>query len=114
MSRSLKKGPYIDQKLLKKIANLRPGDKTIIKTWSRASTITPEMVGFTFGVHNGREHIPVFITEDMVGHRLGEFALTRKFVKHGGRMQREIEAQQAIAEAAAPAAASAPAAPEKK
>jgi len=114
MSRSLKKGPYIDQKLLKKIANLRPGDKTIIKTWSRASTITPEMVGFTFGVHNGREHIPVFVTEEMVGHRLGEFALTRKFVKHGGRMQREIEAQQAMAEAAAPAVPAAPAAPEKK
>lgn len=104
MSRSLKKGPYVDQRLLKKIANLRVGDKTIVKTWSRASVITPEMVGFTFGVHNGREHIPVFITEEMVGHRLGEFALTRKFVRHGGRMQREIEAQQAMAEAAAPAA----------
>ncbi len=115
MSRSLKKGPYIDPKLLKKIGNLRPGDKTIIKTWSRASTITPEMVGFTFGVHNGREHIPVFVTEEMVGHRLGEFALTRKFVKHGGRMQREIEQQQAMAEAATPAAPAAPApAPEKK
>jgi len=103
MSRSLKKGPYVDPKLLKKISNLRPGDKTIIKTWSRASTITPEMVGFTFGVHNGREHIPVFITEEMVGHRLGEFSPTRKFLRHGGRMQRELEAQQAVAEAAAPA-----------
>jgi len=115
MSRSLKKGPYVDAKLLKKIARLRPGDKAIIKTWARASTITPEMVGFTFGVHNGREHIPVFITEDMVGHRLGEFALTRKFVRHGGRMQREIEAAQQAAAAtpAAPAASASPTAEKK-
>ncbi len=97
MSRSLKKGPFVDPKLLKKIAGLRPGDKAIIKTWSRASMITPEMVGFTFGVHNGREHIPVFITEEMVGHRLGEFSPTRKFTRHGGRMQREIEQQKAAA-----------------
>ena len=110
MSRSLKKGPYVDAKLLKKITSLRPGDKTIIKTWARASTITPEMVGFTFGVHNGREHTPVFVTEEMVGHRLGEFSLTRKFVRHGGRMQREIEAAQQVAAAAAPASP----APEKK
>ncbi len=117
MSRSLKKGPYVDLKLLKKIANLRPGDKIIIKTWARASTITPEMVGFTFGVHNGREHTLVFVTEDMVGHRLGEFSLTRKFVRHGGRMQRELEAaaQQAQeTQAAAAAAPAKPAAPEKK
>ena len=91
MSRSLKKGPYVDPKLLKKISKLKPGDKTVIKTWSRDCTITPEMVGFTFGVHNGKEHIPVFITEEMVGHKLGEFAPTRKFIKHGGRMQREQE-----------------------
>ncbi len=91
MTRSLKKGPYIDEKLLKKIRQLKPGDKTIIKTWSRRSTITPEMVGFTFGVHNGKEHIPVFITEDMIGHKLGEFAPTRKFIKHGGKMQRELD-----------------------
>ncbi|MDD2753623.1 MAG: 30S ribosomal protein S19 [Candidatus Portnoybacteria bacterium] len=110
MSRSLKKGPFVDPRLLKKIANLKPGDKAIIKTWSRASSISPEMVGFTFGVHNGREHTPVFITEEMVGHKLGEFSLTRKFVKHGGRMQREIEQQKAMAAAAAPAAP----APEKK
>ncbi|KKS26253.1 MAG: Ribosomal protein S19 [Parcubacteria group bacterium GW2011_GWC2_42_6] len=102
MSRSLKKGPYVDQKLLKKISKVRAGDKTIIKTWARASTITPEMVGFTFGVHNGREHIPVFITEEMVGHRLGEFSLTRKFTRHGGRMQREIEAAATASQAAAP------------
>jgi len=112
MSRSLKKGPYVDPRLLKKIANLKPGDKVIIKTWLRACAIAPEMVGFTFGVHNGREHIPVFITEEMVGHKLGEFAQTRKFVKHGGRMQRELEQQKAMAAAAAPAVA-APAAEKK-
>lgn len=94
MSRSLKKGPYVDQKLLKKVGKLRVGDKTIIKTWSRACTIIPEMIGFTFGVHNGRVHVPVFVNEDMVGHKLGEFSLTRKFTRHGGRMQRELEAAQ--------------------
>lgn len=99
MSRSLKKGPYVDDRLLEKIAKLRSGDKTIIKTWARACTITPEMVGFTFGVHNGKEHIPVFVTEDMVGHKLGEFSPTRKFTRHGGRMQREqeISARQKVA-----------------
>lgn len=91
MARSLKKGPYVDEKLLKKLARLKQGDTTVVKTWSRASMITPEMVGFTIGVHNGREHVPVFISEEMVGHRLGEFAPTRKFVRHGGRMQREEE-----------------------
>ena len=88
MSRSSKKGPYVDQKLLKKIAGLKPGDKTIIKTWARASEISPEMVGFTLGVHNGKEFISVRITDEMVGHRLGEFSLTRKFVRHGGKMQK--------------------------
>lgn len=92
MSRSIKKGVYIDEKLMKKVGKLRVGDKTIIKTWARASTIVPEMVGFTFGVHNGKTHIPVFITEDMVGHKLGEFAPTRKFSRHGGKMQKEQEA----------------------
>jgi len=91
MARSLKKGPYVDEKLLKKIAKLRVGDKVIIKTWARASTVTPEMIGFTFGVHNGKEHIPVFISEDMVGHKLGEFSPTRKFVRHGGKMQQGLE-----------------------
>jgi len=91
MSRSLKKGPYIDEKLLKKVSKLKPGDKTIIKTWARSATITPEMVGFTFGVHNGKIHISVFISEDMVGHKLGEFAPTRKFVRHGGKIQKELE-----------------------
>ncbi len=97
MGRSSKKGPFVDPKLLKKISGLKPGSKTAIKTWSRASEISPEMVGFTFEVHNGKDFIPVSITEDMVGHRLGEFSPTRKFVKHGGRMQRELE--QKVAEA---------------
>ena len=95
MPRSLKKGPYVNEKLLKKIKGLKPDQKTIVKTWCRACTITPEMVGFTFGVHNGKEHIPVHVTEDMVGHKLGEFAPTTKFVRHGGKMQREIEASAA-------------------
>lgn len=99
MSRSLKKGPYIDQNLMKKLQKLKPGDKTVVKTWARASTITPEMVGFIIGVHNGKTHIPVLIVENMVGHRLGEFSLTRKFIRHGGRMQKEIETKQAEAEA---------------
>ncbi len=103
MARSLKKGPYIDERVMKKIKDLKPGAKTIIKTWSRACTINPEMVGFTFGVHNGKEHVPVFVTEDMVGHRLGEFAPTTKFGRHGGRMQREIEAGEATKEAIKPA-----------
>jgi small subunit ribosomal protein S19 len=91
MSRSLKKGPYVDERVLRKIENKRPGDKEVIKTWSRACTITPEMVGFTFGVHNGKDFTPVYVTEEMVGHRLGEFSLTRKFVRHGGRMQKDLE-----------------------
>ncbi|MCD6500527.1 30S ribosomal protein S19 [bacterium] len=94
MPRSLKKGPYLDEKLIKKISKLKKGDKTIIKTWRRAQTITPEMVGFTFGVHDGREHIPVQITEEMVGHKLGEFAPTTKFHRHGGKMQRELESKE--------------------
>ena len=89
MSRSLKKGPYVDEKLLKKIAKISRDDRQVINTWSRASMISPEMVGFRFGVHNGQKHIAVLIVEDMVGHRLGEFAPTRKFIKHGGRMARE-------------------------
>ena len=91
MSRSLKKGPYVDEKLLKKVKNLKPGDRTIIKTWSRACVIVPEMIGFTFGVHNGKEHIEVRVAEDMVGHKLGEFSPTTKFGRHGGKMQRELE-----------------------
>jgi small subunit ribosomal protein S19 len=86
MSRSLKKGPFTDEKLMKKVAKLSAGDKTVIKTWARASTITPEMVGYTFAVHNGRQHLPVFVSENMVGHKLGEFSPTRKFRGHGGKL----------------------------
>lgn len=85
MSRSLKKGPFVDVKLAKKVANLGADSRTIIKTWARASTITPEMVGRTIAVHNGRVHVPVLISENMVGHKLGEFSPTRKFRKHGGK-----------------------------
>ncbi len=93
MARSLKKGHFIDSKLLKKLSKLRSDNKTTVNTYSRDSIISPEMVGFTIGVHNGRNFIPVQISEEMVGHRLGEFAQTRKFIKHGGRMQRELESQ---------------------
>lgn len=86
MSRSLKKGPYMDEKLMKKVAKLAADDKTVIKTWARASTIAPEMLGYTFAVHNGRQHLPVFVTENMVGHKLGEFSPTRKFRSHGGKL----------------------------
>lgn len=113
MSRSLKKGPFTDPKLLKKLGKLKAGDRTVVKTWSRDSVVTPEMVGFTFGVHNGRAHLPVYVVENMVGHKLGEFAPTRKFVRHGGKIQKEAEA--AAAAAAKPAAApSAPAASSSK
>ncbi len=91
MARSLKKGPYIDPKLLKKIAQVKPGGKTVIKTWSRSSTIVPEMVGIIFGVHNGRKHIEFTVKEDMVGHKLGEFAPTRTFFRHGGKIQKELD-----------------------
>jgi small subunit ribosomal protein S19 len=89
MPRSLKKGPYVNERLLNKIKNLKPGDKTIIKTWDRACTITPEMVGFNIGVHDGRKHVQVYVVENMVGHKLGEFAPTRKFVSHGGKMAKQ-------------------------
>jgi len=89
MARSLKKGPYINQRLLKKVKDLKPGDKTVLKTWDRSCAVTPEMVGHTIGVHDGRKHVPVYVVENMVGHKLGEFAPTRKFVSHGGRMAKE-------------------------
>lgn len=89
MSRSLKKGHYINERLIKKIKDLKHGDKTVIKTWDRSCVVTPEMVGFIIGVHNGKTHIPIFITEDFVGHKLGEFSPTRKFIGHGGRMAKE-------------------------
>jgi len=116
MSRSIKKGPYVDERLLKKIQNSKPGTDQVIKTWSRSCTISPEMIGFTFAVHNGKNFIPVKISEDMVGHRLGEFSATTRFSKHGGKMQREMEAkvaqteQQKIAASAADSTAKAPAA----
>ena len=108
MSRSLKKGPYIDPKLLKKISKLKPNDPAVVKTWSRGSQIAPEMIGFTFGVHNGKDFVPVRITEEMIGHRLGEFSHTRKLIKHGGKMQREIEAKKKESEIASAQAAKAP------
>ena len=105
MTRSLAKGPYVDERLLKKIEGKKPLETGVIKTWSRSSQISPEMVGFTFGVHNGKDHIEVLVSEDMVGHRLGEFSLTRKFVKHGGKMQKEIEQKKKESEIAAAKAA---------
>lgn len=118
MARSVKKGPYTDFKLLKKLKKISVGSRTVIKTWSRRSTITPEMIGYTFGVHNGKDFLSVLVAEEMVGHHLGEFSLTRKFVKHGGKMQKELETQAKEAEKtkAASATASAPtsAAPAKK
>ena len=91
MARSLKKGPYVDERLIKKIKDKKPGDRTPIKTWSRACVISPEMIGFIFGVHNGKDFISVLVSEEMVGHRLGEFSPTKKFLRHGGKMQKEIE-----------------------
>lgn len=108
MSRSLKKGPFVDERLLQKVSKLKAGDARVIKTWRRAATITPEMVGFTFGVHNGREHIKVLVSEQMVGHRLGEFSPTRKFVRHGGRMAKQEEEAAASAAATPTPAAGAP------
>lgn len=101
MTRSSKKGPYVYDRLLKKIEGKKPAQTGIIKTWARDSQIAPEMVGFTFGVHNGKDHIEVLVTEDMVGHRLGEFSLTRKFNRHGGKMQKELEQKKKDAEIAA-------------
>ncbi|MFT5352688.1 MAG: small subunit ribosomal protein S19, partial [Candidatus Paceibacteria bacterium] len=91
MTRSLKKGPYVDIRLMGKIDGKKPADAGTVKTWARNSQIAPEMVGFTFGVHNGKVHTDVFVTEDMVGHRLGEFSPTKKFQRHGGKMQKELD-----------------------
>ncbi|KND48605.1 MAG: ribosomal protein S19 [Parcubacteria bacterium C7867-005] len=101
MTRSSKKGPYVDPRVLKKIEGKKPSTTGVIKTWARACQISPEMLGFTFGVHNGKDHIEVFVTEDMIGHRLGEFSLTRKFVKHGGKMQKDLEIKKKESEIAA-------------
>lgn len=105
MARSIKKGPYVDPKLQKKIEGKKPADTGTIKTWARRSQISPDMVGFTFGVHNGREHIEVFVSDEMVGHRLGEFSPTKKFHRHGGKMQKELEQRQKEAEIVAAKAA---------
>lgn len=91
MSRSLKKGPFLDPNILKKMSRVKDKNKETIKTWARACTISPKMIGYTFLVHNGKNFIEVNVSEDMVGHRLGEFSPTTKFIRHGGRMQREIE-----------------------
>ncbi|MEK7581775.1 MAG: 30S ribosomal protein S19 [Patescibacteria group bacterium] len=96
--RSLKKGPFVEERLLRKIEGKKPASVGVVKTWARRSDISPEMVGFTFGVHNGKSHIEVLVTEDMVGHKLGEFSPTRKFVRHGGKMQKEIDQQKKDAE----------------
>lgn len=114
MSRSLKKGPYVDGKLLGKILGKKPEQSGVIKTWSRRSQIAPEMVGFTFGVYNGKSHIDVFVTEEMVGHRLGEFSPTKKFTRHGGKMQKELEMKKKEAEVAAAVAAKGSPAPVAK
>ena len=97
----------MDAKLLKKIAGQKPSDSSVVKTWARRSQISPEMVGFTFGVHNGRSHVEVLVMEEMVGHRLGEFSPTRKFTKHGGKMQKELETKKKESEIAAAQAAKA-------
>lgn len=94
MSRSSKKGPFTDAKLLQKVKKANPGSRVTFKTWSRSSTITPEMVGFTFAVHNGKDFINVRVSEEMVGHKLGEFSTTRKFIRHGGKIQKAEEAAQ--------------------
>ncbi len=93
MARSLKKGAFTHPSILKKIDKLKQGDRTPIKTWSRNSTIIPQMVGFTFGIHTGRDFFNLLITEEHVGHKLGEFAATRKFIRHGGRMAKEEEGE---------------------
>ena len=117
MARSVKKGPFVDAHLMKKVrAMIESGEKRVVKTWSRRSTITPDMLGFTFAVHNGRKFIPVFITENAVGHKLGEFAPTRTFHGHSGDRKGKVEGAAPAAPAGAPRApggAAAPAAPRK-
>ncbi|HOU24330.1 MAG: 30S ribosomal protein S19 [Chloroflexi bacterium ADurb.Bin180] len=111
MSRSLKKGPFVEQKLLDKIEAMnRSGEKRVVKTWSRSSTIFPQMVGHTIAVHDGRRHVPIYVTENMVGHKLGEFAPTRYFRSHGSKIA-AAEAAAAASAAAAPAATTSTAAP---
>ncbi len=105
MTRSIKKGPYVDDRLLKKLEGKKPIETGVIKTWSRNAEISPDMVGFTFGVHNGRVHNNVLVTEEMVGHVLGEFSPTKKFLRHGGKMQKELDQNKREAEITAAKAA---------
>lgn len=98
MTRSAKKGPFVYDRLLKKIEGKRPHEVGVVKTWVRRAVIAPEMVGFTFGVYNGQKHLDVLVNEDMIGHRLGEFAPSKKFTRHGGKMQKELDAAKKQAE----------------
>ncbi len=107
MTRSLKKGPYVYERLLKKIEGKKPAEAGVIKTWARDSMISPEMVGFKFGVHNGKTHVEVLVSEEMVGHRFGEFSPTKKFTRHGGKIQKELDQKKREAEITAAKAAKA-------
>ena len=113
MTRSIKKGLNVDERLLSKIVGKNPLNTPMVKTWKRAAVISPEMLGFTFGVYNGKVHVEVLVTEDMVGHRLGEFSPTKKFIKHGGKMQKELEQKKREAEITAAKGATAAAADAK-
>ncbi len=101
MTRSVKKGPFVDNKVLKKVTGKKPEDAGVINIWARRSQISPEMIGFTFGVHNGKVHVDVLVTEDMVGHRFGEFAPSKKFLRHGGKLQKASDEAVKQAEIAA-------------
>ena len=107
MTRSIKKGLNVDERLLSKIVGKNPLETPMVKTWKRACVISPEMLGFTFGVYNGKVHVEVLVTEDMVGHRLGEFSPSKKFLRHGGKVQKELEAAKKDAEINAAKAAKA-------
>ena len=113
MSRSIKKGPYVDPRILKKIEGKKPLETGSIRVWNRACVISPEMVGFTFGVHNGRKHIDVLVSEDMIGHRLGEFSPSKTFHRHGGKIQKELDQKKKQAEIDAAKAAKAAASKSK-
>lgn len=113
MARSINKGPYVYDRLLKKIEGKKPAETGTVKTWARNSQISPEMVGFTFGVHNGKNFIDVFVTEEMVGHRLGEFSPTKTFRRHGGKMQKDLDQAKKEAEITAAKAAKASASAKK-
>ncbi len=107
MTRSIKKGPYVNERILGKVQGKKPKDVGVINVWDRACMIHPDMLGFKFGVHNGRKHIEVLVTEDMVGHRLGEFSPTKTFHRHGGKMQKDLDMRKKEAEIAAAKAAKA-------